>query len=67
MDESSPRDPVGALRRWEEAGAHWRVVATRPSEVTIALLTCDGGEEVSRFTSSNEELLAYVRGADPAT
>jgi hypothetical protein len=28
--------------------------------VTIALLRCDGGEEVDRFTSDDPRLLAYV-------
>jgi hypothetical protein len=61
--EASPRDPVDALRRWEAAGAHWHVVAEGPHGVTVVLLTCTGGEEVSRFTSSDEALLAFVRGA----
>jgi hypothetical protein len=30
--------------------------------VTIALLRCDGGEEVDRFNSDDPRLLAYVDG-----
>jgi hypothetical protein len=30
------------------------------SEVTIALLRCDGGEEVDRFTSADPALLRFV-------
>lgn len=30
------------------------------SEVTIALLRCDGGEEVDRFTSTDPVLLRFV-------
>jgi hypothetical protein len=28
--------------------------------VTVALLRCDGGEEVDRFTSDDPRLLAFV-------
>ena len=35
--------PVAVLRRWEEAGAVWRVVARGRSGVTVALFQCDGG------------------------
>jgi hypothetical protein len=38
------RDRVAELLRWEDAGAHWQVLARTASEVTIALLRCDGGE-----------------------
>jgi hypothetical protein len=30
--------------------------------VTIALMRCDGGEEVDRFTSADPRLLAFVDG-----
>jgi hypothetical protein len=30
--------------------------------VTIALMRCDGGEEVDRFTSEDPRLLAFVAG-----
>ena len=64
--------PVTRLRRWEESGATWRVVARPGSELVIALLTCDAGEEVDRMHSADPSLLAYVGGrdrsdADPAT
>lgn len=58
------RDPVEELRRWEDAGAHWEVVARRPDSLTIALLRCDGGEEVDRFTSADPMLLAFVGSRD---
>lgn len=54
------RDQVEELRRWTDAGAHWQVVARSPGRLTIALLRCDGGEEVERFTSTDPALLAYV-------
>jgi len=28
--------------------------------VTVALLRCDGGEEVDRFTSADPQLLDYI-------
>lgn len=55
-------DPVDVLTRWEAAGAVWRVVARRGDAVTVALCQCDGGEEVSRLTSSEPGLIAYLAG-----
>jgi hypothetical protein len=57
---SVDRDRVAELIRWEEAGATWQVVSRTARAVTIALLRCDGGEEVDRFTSDDPRLLAYV-------
>lgn len=54
------RDPVEELRRWEDSGAHWQVVARTASRLTIALLRCDGGEEVGRLVSDDPALLAFV-------
>lgn len=56
------RDLVAVLRRWEECGAVWRVLARLPSGVTVALCQCDGGEEVERFTSGDPRLLAFLAG-----
>jgi hypothetical protein len=53
-------DVVATLRRWEEAGGVWRVLARRPGTLTIALCRCDGGEEVDRLTSDSPDLIAYV-------
>ena len=55
---------VARLRRWEESGATWRVLARSRTELTIALLTCDAGEEVDRFHSSEPTLIAYVGTRD---
>jgi hypothetical protein len=52
--------PVEVLHRWEQFGAIWEVVARSPSGLTVALLTCDGREEVQRLTSTDPELLAFV-------
>jgi len=54
------RDRIEELRRWEDSGAHWQVVSRSADRLTIALLRCDGGEEVERFTSCDPALLAFV-------
>ena len=64
MSEPPPDAPVETLRRWEGAGALWRVIGQVGEELTIGLFTCDGGEEVSRFTSRDPELLRFV-GSHP--
>jgi hypothetical protein len=48
------------LRRWEDFGGAWAVVARRGDVRIVALLRCDGGEEVSRITSDDTELRSYV-------
>jgi hypothetical protein len=56
----SERDYVAELTRWVDSGATWQVVARNRHGVTVALLRCDGGEEVDRFTSADPRLLAFV-------
>ncbi len=53
-------DRVAELQRWEDSGAVWSVVSRRADRVTVALLRCDGGEEVDRFTSDDRRLLEYI-------
>jgi hypothetical protein len=53
-------DRVAELQRWEDAGAVWSVVERKRDRVTVALLRCDGGEEVDRFTSNDPYLLDYI-------
>jgi hypothetical protein len=60
MSEDSERDRVAELRRWQDAGATWQVIARNRHGVTVAMLRCDGGEEVDRFTSKDPRLLAFV-------
>jgi hypothetical protein len=59
-------DPVETLRRWEAAGALWRVLGDSGHGLTVGLFSCDGGEEMSRFTSDDPALVAFVDGADGA-
>ena len=53
-------DRVAELQRWEDSGAVWSVVSRREGRVTVALLRCDGGEEVDRFISDDPRLLDYI-------
>ena len=55
---------VAALERWQLSGGTWRVVARRSDRVTVALLRCDGGEEVDRLGSGDPEWLAHLDGRD---
>lgn len=57
-------DPVAVLQRWEQSGAHWRVLHRGAGSVTVALVTCDGGEEVDRLTSGDAALLEFLRERD---
>jgi len=53
-------DPIQRLTRWQDAGGHWQVVGGAGGGVTIALKSCDGGEEMARFSSTDPDLLAFV-------
>lgn len=56
--QPSPSGDVIRLSRWVDAGGTWRLLArTTTTHVTVALLTCDGGEEMERFDSSDPALL----------
>jgi hypothetical protein len=60
MSAHDPDGPLAVLSRWQAAGAVWRVLGRDRTHVTIGLFTCDGGEEVSRFTSSDIALRGFV-------
>jgi hypothetical protein len=53
-------DRAAELQRWQDSGAVWEVISRRGGSVTVALLRCDGGEEVDRFTSDDPRLLAFI-------
>lgn len=38
----------------------WEVLVRKSDSVTVALLRCDGGEEMDRFTSDDPRLLAFI-------
>jgi hypothetical protein len=53
-------DRVAELQRWQDSGAVWEVISRKGGSVTVALLRCDGGEEVDRFTSYDPDLLSFI-------
>jgi hypothetical protein len=64
---SGPTEAADAVRRWEQGGAVWRVLARSgapAATVTVGLFTCDGGEEVGRVTATAAELAAVLRGRE---
>jgi len=53
-------DAVIVLRRWELFGGRWRVLARTQTVVTLGLFTCDGGQEMSRVTATNDEFATFL-------
>jgi hypothetical protein len=53
-------DLAGRLRRWQDSGAVWQVLHRDAGTVTVAMLTCDGGEEMERATSDDPAVLAFI-------
>ncbi len=51
---------LARLLRWVDAGGEWRVIARTPARLTVALLTCDGGEEMERIDSTDPAMAEYV-------
>jgi hypothetical protein len=58
---------IASLRRWELFGGRWRVLARTESVVTLALLTCDGGQEMSQVTAMSADLDAFLDSRSAAT
>ena len=57
---SAADSPLRVVQRWEDSGAGWAVRSRGGGRLVLALLTCDGGEEVQRVESSDPALLAWV-------
>lgn len=53
---------MAALQRWEESGAVWRVLHHDSGSVTVALLTCDGGEQVGELRCDEDEVAEFLAG-----
>ncbi|CAA9350850.1 MAG: hypothetical protein AVDCRST_MAG36-1964 [uncultured Nocardioidaceae bacterium] len=60
--DASGDDQVQALRRWEASGAVWRVLRRGGGTVTVALLTCDGGEQVGEARCDEDAVAAFLAG-----
>ena len=61
MDVEGVKEPaVETLRRWESAGGDWQVLSRSPAGLIVALMRCDGGEEMHRIASSDPSLTAYI-------
>ena len=50
------------LRRWEDSGGVWRVLARDSGAVTVGLYRCDGGEEMDRFVADDPRLEQFLDG-----
>ncbi len=55
-------DVVTRLRRWEDSGAVWRVLARRGEQLVVELWTCTGDEVVDRIVSRDPALRRFVAG-----
>ncbi len=64
MDHFAVPDDLARLRRWEDAGGTWQVLARRPDGVIVSLCRCDGGEEADRFTTADPAVLAHLGDRD---
>lgn len=53
-------DAVAELTRWVDSGGTWQLVSRRDDSVTVALYTCDGGEEMHRIASSGPAIEAWI-------
>ena len=55
-------DVEAALRRWEDAGGLWTVLARDAGTITVGLYRCDGGEEVDRIVTDELPLTQFLAG-----
>lgn len=53
-------DEVARLQRWTDSGGTWTVLSRSSTTLTVALVTCDGGEEMDRIVSGTPEFVAHV-------
>ena len=58
---SSP-DYVAVLRRWEESGGVWRVLAKQGPTITIGLFRRDRDEEADRLVAGDPRLSHFLAG-----
>lgn len=53
-------DDLATVLRWQASGGTVQVLAWGPP-VMVALITCDGGQEMQRLTSTEPDLAAHLR------
>ncbi|MBY6414531.1 hypothetical protein HQ346_23355 [Rhodococcus sp. BP-252] len=53
-------DFVPTVVRWVDSGGTWRFLSNTGSSVSIALCTCDGGEDMQILTSDDPVDIAWV-------
>ena len=63
-DTRTGAELVSVLERWQQSGAVWRVVERGRSRVSVALLRCDGGEEVERLSSTDPIWLGHLQARE---
>ena len=66
MSASHESDDLDRLQRWVDSGAYFAIVARRGAEMTVALLTCSGGEEMGRIVSADPALARWCAENDDA-
>jgi hypothetical protein len=59
-----PVTDLDRVRRWQDLGGIWRVLARHGDRVTISLCRCDAGEEMERLTSTNPAVLEFLGDRD---
>lgn len=63
VDRASSPD-LERILRWERQGGAWEVVGAAGDKVTVALLRCDGGEEVERLTTAEDDVRRFLARRD---
>ncbi|MFZ2512616.1 MAG: hypothetical protein WAW85_16165 [Gordonia sp. (in: high G+C Gram-positive bacteria)] len=66
MSENVACDAVERLQRWADSGAYFAIVSRHRDQLTLALLTCSGGEEMGRITSADPAVAAWCANNDGA-
>ncbi|HWU20957.1 MAG TPA: asparaginase domain-containing protein [Nocardioides sp.] len=62
VDAPSPSSDLDRILRWQTAGGEATLVGGG-TELTVALLRCDGGEEVDRFTTTEDDVRRHLAGS----
>lgn len=67
-ESDPPGGLVEVLTRWERSGGHWKVLNINDDWIDIGLLTCDGGEQMSRVSSARTAVLrSFLAGRSSST